>query len=196
MSYFSEFPAIKLPYVGVMVGSANDKKTYSEVKDILVRYKLSSKVLNDRMAFHNYTWKDNDRPDKTAQLYYGDSSLSWLVMLSSQVFDYDYDFPVSEKVLVGLIESKYNMPIEQAMNEVYEYRDKEGDVIDLQTYTLNAGSSRIVTIYEYEFEQNENKRTVKLISREYVNTIVREFEDTMRKVKKARSLAIGEQVRN
>lgn len=194
MNYFKYFPKVKLPYRSAIVGTSRDKRTDVETVDLTLRYRLKSSIINNKMAYYNYNWKDNDRPDKIAALYYGDVGYAWIVMLSAQVFDYTYDFPLPQNQLDDFIESTYNMSIFEAQSTVHHYEDEDGYIIDLQTYTENAGTSRAVSIYDYEHQKNEDKRVIKLISREYVPQIMKEFEDTMRKVKKSRDLSIGQQV--
>lgn len=194
MNYFKYFPTIQIPYQGVIVGSPRDKITHVTASDLMIRYRFKDSIINNKMAYYNYNWKDTDRPDKVAALYYGDPGYAWIVMLSAQVFDYTYDFPLTDGQLEDFIIGEYNMDIFEAQSTVHHYEDADGYIVDEQTYITDIANSRAVSIYQYEFERNENKRVVKLISREYTQQIVKEFEEKMRSVKKARQSSIGQQV--
>lgn len=73
----------------------------------------------------------------------------------------------------------FDTGLEYAHQTVKEYISGTGERVDAHTYanlTGAAGTGKTTkTIYEWEFEQNEAKRSINLISREYVDQIEREM---------------------
>lgn len=193
IGYFSLFPRIKYPYIGKMVDKNNPQVSFLETIDITVRYKFIDKILRDPLAAFPYTWKDGDRLDTIAHLYYRDEKYAWVVQLSARIYDWVYDLPLTTQELDEYLEDIYvgKLPgannIYDLMNIVHHYVDGEGDVIDEYTYTNSPDpNKRIVSIYENEFNNNEAKREIKLLSREFLSDIVNEFEQEMVDIKKRR----------
>lgn len=67
-----------------------------EVRDLLVRFDLTSTVQTTATNFYPYLWTDSDRVDTFSYKYYGDPSYYWITMLSGDKSDFLYDFPLNQ----------------------------------------------------------------------------------------------------
>lgn len=194
MIYFEDFPIIQYPYVGKLTGTPDDKISYVNIVDLMIRFKFSSQVLKSPLSYYEYIWGDNDRPDIVASKYYGDANYAWVVMLSSYRFDFFYDFPMPSTQFNDYIVSKYGS-FSSAASTVHHYEDGSGYVIDLETYTgLSDPEKKAISVFEYEDQINESKRKVKLISRKFLPQIVKEYEDMIKNIKESRDLLTTPQV--
>lgn len=188
MKYFENLPSIKYPYYGKMIGQSEEGITLVDTVDIMVRFRIKEKVSNNPLAYYTYRWKDGDRPDKIAALYYDDPELAWLVMMSAAAFDWLYEFPMSQRQFMEYIDSRYG-GMSLADITIHHYEDGNGYVIDEETYNSSTDpEKRIVSALSFEEEVNESKRNVKLISKEFLPVIVREFNDMVKSIKESRDL--------
>ncbi len=188
MKYFESLPSIQYPYYGKLVGKSEDSLTLVDTVDIMVRFRIRQEVANNPLSYYVYQWKNGDRPDKIAALYYDDPDLAWLVMMSAAAFDWLYEFPMSQRQFMDYIESRYGS-MSNADSTVHHYEDGDGHVIDLETYTtLIDPNKRAVSVLSFEEEVNESKRKVKLLSKEFLPVVVREFNDMVKGIKESRDL--------
>lgn len=175
MTYFSKFP--KIDY---SLGNVNYIAT-----DIMLRYKFIEAVLKNPLSYYLYRWKDGDRPDIVALNYYGSTDFDWVVMLSAEAFHWLGDFPIPEKEFDKWVLQKYNTTdLNSLKSMIKEYRDVDGDVIDQETFNITPPEERtIVYVYDYEEELNEKKRMVRLVSKEYLQQIITEFDKLVEEFK-------------
>jgi Base plate wedge protein 53 len=67
-------------------------------------------------------------------------------------------------------------PLNTPVTVTTNFRANNSDPLSAITSTLTTTSTyKAVNVYDYETEQNENKRTIKLLKREYIQTIVSEL---------------------
>lgn len=177
--YFSTFPTIDYPVPGT-------NKSISTV-DLSVRHVISEELKNSPNMYYDYTVKEGERPDQIAHKYYGKAELAWLVMLSSNIFDWGYDFPLSSDAFESYLESKYGKSVFELTREVYHYIDGDGTIIDVDSYAKSKiPGKRPVTIYQFELEENERKANIRLISKRLVDTILVELSKRMDNIATAR----------
>lgn len=182
-NYFSFFP--KTPYDISKGGSSKD------VVNIMLRF-ITKLQLQDRTAvFYNYTIQDGDRPDIIAAKYYGDAKYDWIVMLTNNIFNVDYDWPLSSIDFESFIRSKYGsfaasqqqvhhyekIIREDTTNTLGEYVKEKTIQVDLETYTNTLPSLRkSVSAYDYEVDLNESKRNIRILDSKYLSRVVEEAE--------------------
>ncbi len=189
MKYFEKFPTIKYPYYGKLVDNPNSTLVeFVETIDIHVRFKIRSAYANSGGVYYTHTLEEWDTPDKLAHFYYGDSYYDWLVMLSNVFFDSIHDFPLSENALNEYIQEKYNVTFEQSLMNTHHYEDSNGFVIDYDTYLITPEPKRIVTVYEHEYQENEKKREIKLLSKEYLHSMDKELDNMLTNIRNAREI--------
>lgn len=194
MKYFENVPTINYPYIGKLTGGDDAKVSTINTVDLMVRFRIKSDVLLNPLAYYMYEWKDRDRPDTVARTYYGDANFAWLVMMSAMRFDALYDFPLPQDQFVDYITSRYGS-LQNASSTVHHYEDGDGDVIDETTYTeITDPKKKAVSVLKYEEDANEAKRKVKLLSRKYLQEVVREYDQMMKQIKESRDLLTAKQI--
>ena len=100
--YFKNFPTTDYHYY-----NKSGNKISTTTVDMSIRFRLIDTIMKNPNAYYDYFWKDEDRLDIIAYKYYGDVNLSWLVMLSGEIFDWVYDLPLSDKMLDNYLKKKY-----------------------------------------------------------------------------------------
>jgi hypothetical protein len=156
-------------------------------KNILLKSKLIKDVLSKKTNFYPYVVKEGERADIIANNYYGDSNYYWLVYMSNDIIDPYYGWPMDTDLLNKHISNLYGS-VEQATQQILFYTyDKEFDQNDIElayrenyimaTYTYNNLSVEDKSYwkpkyaYDFEFENNENKRNILLLSVNYLSQI-------------------------
>ena len=188
--YFQDFPDISYDL---------DKTGYNNktVTDLTVRYRLRDIIKPKTAVFYTYDIEEGERPDSVAHKWYGDSRLEWIIMITNNIVDPIYDWPLHYFEFKNFIESKYGS-IAIAQQQIHHYEQiirshsvrTDGSIIkektvwvDSTTYnSLVASNRRLVYSYEYEADLNESKRTIKILDPSYVPQFLNEarliFEDS------------------
>lgn len=178
MSYFRGFPTYDHTY------TFNGQMFTIPVADLMVRFKFQQYIDSVGPILYNYTWKDSDRPDVIASWYYKNPQLFWLIYYANGAFDLYMDFPKSNVDFDAFLISKYGNN-EQIQIDVHHYESvPDGLTIDYDTYlTLQASQRKIVTIYEYEFQQNERNRVIKLLDNDQAGSALEQLRRELKFIK-------------
>lgn len=155
--------------------------------NIMARFKLVEAFQRQEAIYYNYTVKDGERADTIAFKYYGDSSLDWVLYVTNNIIDPEFEWPLSSKSLLTYIVKKYGS-ITAAKQQIHQYQlilneaivQFDGTIvparyepIDLTTYnSLASSQKRIVTSYEYEIKNNDDKREIKLLSSDLIGQLL------------------------
>lgn len=179
MEYFSLFPKIEYVFNGEIY----------KVPDISIRHFIKTNILNDEQVIYKYSYKDNDRPDIIATTYYGHPKYTWVVLLSASLYNPIFDVPLPQDVFEKYLINKYNKDLNELQNEVKYYNIDNRYNVDLLTYNSYVGNKKIVSVYDYEYQLNEDRRIIKLISRKYLPQIENEFKDRMKRIKSSNEIS-------
>lgn len=167
-------------------------------KNFFKRYQVNPDIFNYAVYFNKYSIKDNERPETIANDFYEDPFLDWVIILTNNIINPIFDWPMSEYQLQKQLELNYDDPYgEVAYYETQEYYNSEGTLIlegglkvdetfynspfeyyDAGVVNTTSGSivSKPVTIYEMESAINEEKRQIFILKAEYLQEIITEFK--------------------
>ena len=179
--YYDEKP-IKFPF---------SESDYIVAKNFFRRYKVNDNVFSYVNFLQKYTIKDGDRPDTLALKLYGDAFYDWVILLTNNMVNAQYDWPMSNYSLSKVLEKEYDDPYSTINHyETYEYGPYPAGLHVDQTFynsthkinlngqvvTKNGNElCRPVTIMEYYTEKNEEKRKIYLLKPRYLLAFVDEF---------------------
>ena len=160
--YFSNFPQITYSFdsgntVGVIV-----------VTDILRRVKADDANIKNVLAYDEYDIQDGETPEIIADKLYNDSTLHWIILISNEILDPRFDWPLSTNALANYVTDKYGVGNEHAL---HHYVNDYGDVV----HSSYAGTKYEVNNTDYENEQNETKRRIKVLKSKYVPQFTQSF---------------------
>jgi len=196
--FFEKFPLIEY--------SLDDGVSYQIVPDILRRIKLSAEFKNNESFFNLYDIKDGETPEIVADFWYGDSQLHWIILLTNDIIDPRFDWPLTYYNLVEYCNGKYGATniyklhhyvnsIEYVVNG---YRSMSEDStfynpasIELESSSLNTqvnlvlqnfptGTLFPVSNFMYEDAQNESKRRINILKPEIIAEIDSNFTTLIR----------------
>ena len=169
--YFANFPFI--PYDSVGNGD------YKLVTNLLKRVALRAKVRTNSLLFDTYNVKEGQTPEMIADKLYGDSNLHWIVMYVNNITDRYHQWPMTTPQFLAFINEKYSDP--DGLHH-YEITQTSGDTsikIDVGTDNTNYSDATLITNYEYEQEQQDAKRKIRLLDPSYMSDFVEEFKSLM-----------------
>jgi hypothetical protein len=200
MKYFNSFPKIL---------SKDAAGNSMVLTNLMIKSSIIQNIIKNPMLYYEYDIQEGDTPEIIANKYYGDVYRYWIVLFSNQIVDPQWDWPLTSKKFESYIESKYSANTAMLNSTVHHYEKvetfhnlegtsqvirtylKELDynnlVTSTQTFSFSSGAvelvtdKRIVSIYDYEDEINESKRTIRLLNASYVPQIESELSTLMSK---------------
>lgn len=183
-NYFKDFPIIDYNFQrrGTLIKTVNTTK----------RFTILHKVLDNITLYHQYLIKEGQRPDIVSDLLYNSVDFDWLILMVNQRFDPYYQWPLFYNEFNQYLEDKYGS-VSASTQLVKEYRmitvpyqklydgtviNEQSLVIDHDLYlTLPDYERKLVYAYDYEFNLNESRRKIKVLSSAYLSQITNEKSD-------------------
>lgn len=77
------------------------------ITDLIVRTKIQDTWFNNPKLYYQYRYKDGDRPEHLALKYYGSETLHWLILFCNNIFDVNWDLPMTYDVFSRYVDDKY-----------------------------------------------------------------------------------------
>jgi len=136
--------------------------------DITRNIRFRRDVLANITVYDYYDVVDGETPEIVAEKVYGNAGYHWIVMLVNERYDYLKDWPLTQPNLDQYIVDKYGA----SANSIHHYENAKRAVVP-SSYPLAVP----ITNANYEERLNESKRTIKIISRELLSTILKNFKD-------------------
>lgn len=163
-----------------MAYDVNGDKKYKLVTDIIKRVKIRSAVKSGSLLFDKYDVKYGERPEDIAFKYYDDPELHWVVLLTNNITDRYYQWPMTQPDFEDFLKDKYGAGSEDSVHH-YELAQTSGPTTssdDSHMLEVNSDESGATTITNREYEEREqNKlRQIQLLDKRYLNQFVEEFE--------------------
>lgn len=164
---------------------------YVTAKNFFRRYKINENVFSNSVYFKKYTIVDGDRPDTIAKKLYGNEFYDWVVLLTNNLVNAQYDWPMTDYTLQKVMEKEYDDPYGTIHHyETYAYGPYPAGLHVDQTFynsthkinlngqviTKNGNElCRPVTILEHYTAENDKKREIYLLKTRYLQSFVNDF---------------------
>ena len=176
MPYFSRFPMMTYDVAG--------NKDYKLLPDILRRVKLRSGLRSSSFMFDKYDVKDGEKPEDVAFKWFGDAEYHWVILMTNNVTDRYYQWPLSQPQFAEHLTDKYGAGNEDATHHFEKTTDSgptssngPNDYSHLVECNEDDEGFAIITNRQYEQRQQDGYRSIRLLSRRYLKTFVSEFEN-------------------
>ncbi|PNX48687.1 MAG: hypothetical protein BV459_01815 [Thermoplasmata archaeon M11B2D] len=142
------------------------------VRNIMKKIGIKKQLKTSASLFITYKIQENERPEEVAYKMYGSTEYHWVVLLMNDIKNRYYDWPLTQDEVRRLTEKKYGIGNESA---THHYVDLGGYVVDASN-----PEAQSVSNLDYEFDQNETRREIKVLDPEYLSLAVSELETIMR----------------
>lgn len=203
--FFDQFPLVLYN-----INQGNDQSsTYQLPVNVMLRVRIIVEKLNRIFHYYDYTVREDETPEILAEKYYGDPEAHWLIMMTNNITDPQYDWPLNSSSFTNFIISKYGS-VENAQttwkkwykvyrvddtntgdiyHRKFEITSEQYDDVSLQssptiedTVVLSGKTMNVyfpykerISCYDWELEANEDRRSIKLIKKEYYTAVRAEF---------------------
>ena len=178
MSYFSRFP--------MMIYDMKNNENYKLLPDILRRVKQRNAIKSGQYVFDNYDVIDGEKPEDIAYKWFGDAELHWVILMTNNVTDRYYDWPMNSVQFQAMLEDKYDNP--DGIHH-YEITQDSGHTsgqgpndysykVEVNSDTTNASS---ISNREYEEREQDKKRSIRLLNQVFLTDFIDEFDKLIQK---------------
>jgi len=188
--YFSLVPNIQYPIKPI--GYPFTESDITVAKNFFRRYQLNQNIFESAVFFSLYSVKETERPEHVAMKFYNDPMYDWVVLLSNNIVNAQFDWPLSNAELTKVVEKEYEDPYGTIHHyETYEYGQYSAGLhVDEAFYTgthkflLSDGNyvikngnqiSKPITVMEHFTAENEKKREVFILKPAYFESFVSDF---------------------
>ena len=169
--YFANFPII--PYDSV--GNGN----YKLVTNLLRRVAVRSKVKSNVLFYDTYDVKRGETPEMLADKLYDDPELHWIILLVNDITDRYHEWPLTEAQFLQFVNDKYSNPDATHHYEISQSSGVTTKKIDIGTDNTDYPTATVITNFEYEREEQDKKRKIRLLDPSYIDQFVTEFKSLM-----------------
>jgi hypothetical protein len=188
--YFSIIP--DLAYDEKPINSPFSTSDFTVAKNFFRRYKINDDIFSNVVYFKKYAIKDGERPDVLARNFYGNQFYDWVILLTNNMVNAQYDWPMNNYELYRVLEQEFDDPYSQINH--YEIKQSMGHYaaglhVDQTFYngqhklnidgvmTLKNGNEICspITVAEYYQEENDKKREIYLLKKQYLQSFVDDF---------------------
>jgi len=191
MSYFRELPNIRYPSFLKEKTSSFD---YVEAKNLFRRTKLRDDLQNNFTLFEKYVIPGEARPDNVAQELYGSDQFDWVILIVAGINNVRNEWPLNARDLYNYCLDKYGDALNSVrFFETTEVKDSsgrlilpKGKVVD-SNFTIPKPGTPTATLnpvvgisnFEYETRLNDDKRSIFILRRGYLQDFVNDFREVM-----------------
>ena len=201
--YFSLIPNVQ--YDTKPISYPFSESDFVVVKNFFRRYKIDDDIFGYATFYNKYAIQDGVGLETIANEYYGDPLYDWVIILTNNFINPQFSLPVNSQVVRKIAEERYGEVDAYSGIHHYETLEKKsGQTVDgldilaleggltvdkkfydsqftyfngTQAVNVNGNTvSKAVTNYEYEVEENEKKREIYILRREYLKRFVNEFK--------------------
>ena len=169
--YFNKFP--------LMAYDMKNNGNYKLLPDIMRRVKLRSGIAAGRFLFDNYNVITGDKPEDIAFKYYGDAEYHWVILLTNNITDRYYQWPLTQPQFDAFLTDKYGKGSEDAIHH-YELAQTSGATTsrdDSHMLEVNSDTDNATSISNRQHEERvqDKNRQIRLLDRKYLDSFVEEF---------------------
>jgi|TARA_B100001094_G_scaffold331449_1_gene399848 hypothetical protein len=183
--YFSHFPKI--------IYDANGTGQFKGVTNLLRRVAVRSKVKENTVMYDTYDVQEGETPESIADKLYDDPEKHWIVLMMNDITDRYQQWPMAGNQFLEYINDKYQN--DDGTSNVdgvhhYEIAQSSGNTkTKIEVYADSAlyvgdtdfySTATTITNREYEEEEQDRKRKIRLLDPSYVDQFEAEFSTLMR----------------
>ena len=165
----------------MMVYDVKGNDNYKLLPDILRRVKQRNAIASGQFIFDTYDVVNGEKPEDIAYKWFGDAQLHWVILMTNNVTDRFYQWPMSQPQFQAFLEDKYDNP--DGIHH-YEITKSSGNtsssgpndyshLVEVNSDTDNASS---ISNREYEERLQDKYRSIKLLNQRFLSDFLEEFD--------------------
>ena len=164
-----------------MIYDMKNDGNYKLLPDILRRVKQRNAIKSGQFIFDTYDVKNGEKPEDIAYKWFGDAQLHWVILMTNDVTDRYYQWPMNDAQFEEFIADKYSNP--DAVHH-YEVTKDSGRttgqgpndysyLVEVNSDTDNAIS---ISNREYEERVQDKNRSIRLLNQRFLSDFLEEFD--------------------
>ena len=178
--YFSRFP--------MMAYDIKGDREYKLLPNILRRVKIRAGIKAGSLIFDQYNVQDGEKPEDIAFKVYGDAEFHWVILVTNNITDRYYQWPMRQPDFEKFLEDKYGRGKEDVIHH-YEIPKSSGNttsqgpndyshLVEVNSDTDNATS---ISNRQYEERVRDKNRSIKLLNQRFLSEFIEEFDNLISK---------------
>ena len=179
MAYFRKFPLMAYDIAG--------NENYKLLPNILRRVKLRSGIRSGSFLFDNYDVFDGERPEDVAFREYGDPELHWIILMTNNITDRYYQWPLTQPQFQEHLKDKYGAGNEDATHH-YEITQTSGrtssngpnDYSHMVECNSDEDNPTIISNRDYEQRKQDEYRQIRLLDKRFLGAFTEEFDNLIK----------------
>ena len=188
-NYFKNIPNVLYDINGT------EPNQFRTVTNIMSRVRFKPSVIENITDYYPYKVLEGERPDIVSYKKYGTVAYSYLILLINDIIDPLFDWPLPSRQFENYIIEQYGSVANAQSTNKYYYQIVRAEVartgvservpeykiiVDQTTYnSLDASVRSAQNVYDWETEQNDNKREIKIINPDFIQDIDYEVKKTL-----------------
>ena len=175
MSFFQRFP--------MLAYDITNTENYKLLPDILRRVKIRTAINSASMLFDQYDVREGEKPEDIAFKWFGDAELHWIILMTNNVTDRFYQWPMTQPQFEEFLKDKYGAGSEDGVHH-YEITQASGRTTgqgpDDYSHKVEVNSdedgAETITNRQYENRIQDKYRQIRLLDPRYLSTFLQEFD--------------------
>ena len=188
-NYFKNIPNVLYDINGT------EPNQFRAVTNIMSRVRFKPSVIENITDYYPYKVLEGERPDIVSYKKYGTVAYSYLILLINDIVDPLFDWPLPSRQFENYIIEQYGSVANAQSTNKYYYQIVRAEVaktgvservpeykiiVDQTTYnSLDASVRSAQSVYDWETEQNDNKREIKIVNPDFIQDIDYEVKKTL-----------------
>ena len=173
MSYFNRFP--------LMIYDMKNDGNYKLLPDILKRVKQRNAIKSGQFIFDTYDVKNGEKPEDIAYKWFGDAQLHWVILMTNDVTDRYYQWPMNDAQFEEFIADKYSNPDAVHHYEVTKDSGRttgQGPNDYSHLVEVNSDTDNAISISNREYEERiqDKNRSIRLLNQRFLSDFIEEFD--------------------
>ena len=154
------------------------------VTNLLQRVKVRSKVLDEASLYDKYDVPMGETPEITAHKHFGSPYYHWVILLTNDITDRYYGWPLDSVDFENYLKDKYTNP-----DDIHHYEVSQssgptvGNGPSDYSFCIEVNSTHpgaySVSNRTYEERIQDEKRQIKLLNPAYLPVLLEEFKNLM-----------------
>ena len=162
MTYFKDFP---LTYY---IFKDDPEAKLIVIDDLIKSFGISEEVQNALGSFEYYHIREGQTAEELAFKLYDDPELHWLIYYMNGISNPNKEWAMDHSTLQSFIVKTYGVDNTES---AHHYEDSDGDIVDYDEPGVT-----IITNREYENNENDRKRKIKVLLPEFAQDFVSELK--------------------
>jgi hypothetical protein len=173
MSYFEKFPN--------MIYDVKNNGNYKLLPDILKRVKQRNAIKSGQFIFDTYDVRNGEKPEDIAYKWFGDAQLHWVILMTNDVTDRYYGWPMNDAQFEEFIADKYSNPDGIHHYEVTKDSGRttgQGPNDYSHLVEVNSDTDNAISISNREYEERvqDKNRSIRLLNQRFLSDFLEEFD--------------------